>query len=697
MPISLQEFTQDFFQECVAEADANGIFKEDVFFHKFCEYLVDAGEIDVSERAQYVRSQGGMRVDGYGEILDDSEVINLIIVDFHQKNELSRLTETDMNAIFNRLFNFLKKALDETFRNSLEETNPVFGLADSIAHRWSSVRKVRLFLISNRQLSDKVDGRKAEKLDNKTITHNVWDITRLWRVTVNQGKDDITINLEKDFGGTIQLLLAHSPDDQDETYLGVISGNQLALIYDNWGTRLLEQNVRVFLQARSNVNKGIKNTILYDPTMFLAYNNGITATAEKISKKNVDGNIHLVEIFNFQIVNGGQTTASIHAAYKQKIDLSNVFVQMKLSIVQSSRAAEIVPKISEYANSQNRVNAADFFANHPFHVRIEGFSRRMYAPSLDGTFRQSKWFYERARGQYSDARGQLTIAKRKRFDLEHPRKQMFTKTDLAKFLNVWLGIPHVVSRGAQKNFVHFAQNIGSAWKKNENQFNEKYYRTLIGKAIVFRRTERIVSEQSWYEGGYRANIVAYTIARIAHFVKSENQSINFEEIWKNQRMSIAMEETIAFVAMIVKDVLVVPPFSTRNISEWAKQQACWETIKKLDLEWPQKFIEELICEEEEKSERKYAKKEQIMINGIEAQKIVVNQKGKFWEEVLRWGSSNNLISPREIEILKIATKIPFRIPSEKQSFVILNTLKKFHDEGCPIGRKIFHDNTISTK
>jgi hypothetical protein len=112
-------------------------------------------------------------------------------------------------------------------------------------------------------------------------------------------------------------------------------------------------------------------------------------------------------------VNGGQTTASIFAASRSgKVDLARVFVQVKLSIIPPDQAEKVVPKISEYANSQNRVNAADFFSNHPFHLRIKNFSERLFAPSSDGMFRQSKWFYERARGQYQDARANLTPSER---------------------------------------------------------------------------------------------------------------------------------------------------------------------------------------------------------------------------------------------------------------------------------------------
>src|SRR6185503_14287648 len=99
------------------------------------------------------------------------------------------------------------------------------------------------------------------------------------------------------------------------------------------------------------------------------------------------------------------------------VDLSRVFVQVKLSVIPAERSEQVVPKISEYANSQNRVNAADFFANHPFHLRFKEFSEKLLAPSPDGSFRESKWFYERARGQFQDARGGLSASAQRKFDL----------------------------------------------------------------------------------------------------------------------------------------------------------------------------------------------------------------------------------------------------------------------------------------
>jgi len=285
MAITIDEFNRDLFQEILAEADADGRFVEDVFFEKFCEYLTDAGELDTADRADYRgRAGSGIRVDGYGgDPIDSSGTLSLIIADFNQSHEVGRLTGTEMNAIFQRLYRFLQKTLEPTWRNALEETSRAFGLADLIAQRWNGINRVRLILISNRELSERVDGREADEFDGRTITYSVWDIKRLHRfATIGHGKEDIEINLKEDFGVALPVLPAHLSAENYESYLVVVPGRILAGIYDRWGARLLEQNVRVFLQARGNVNKGIRNTLQNEPEMFFAYNNGITATAEAV-------------------------------------------------------------------------------------------------------------------------------------------------------------------------------------------------------------------------------------------------------------------------------------------------------------------------------------------------------------------------------------------------------------------------------
>ena len=689
MAIDIKEYHEELFQNIHGAADANGMFVEDAFFDVFTEFLSAAGEIETADRVYY-SSPRGIRVDGYGgDPADADGVLSLIVSDFNQDQGVGTLTATEMNRVFRRLFNFLDRSLDSGFRNSMEESAPAFGLADLIAARWRNISRVRLFLISNRALSTRVDGMEAGELSGVPVTYSVWDLRRLHRFdTSGQEREDIVVNMDE-CGGPIVLLPAHMETADYESYLAVLPGSQLASIYDRWGPRLLEQNVRVFLQARGKVNREIRNTLQNNPEMFFAYNNGITATAERMETVESPRGLLLNRMRNFQIVNGGQTTASIHAALRNKdVHLNRVFVQMKLSIVEPDRAPEVVPKISEYANSQKRVSAADFFSNHPFHVRMENFSRRLYAPSKDGSFRESKWFYERARGQYQDARGHLTQAERRGFDLEYPRRQMFTKTDLAKFVNVWRDRPHIVSRGAQKNFADFARFIGSEWNRQSNSFSEMYFREVVARAIIFRSVERLVTEQSWYQGGYRANVVAYSISKLAHDVARRGGTINFNRIWRAQEISEGFRRVLVVGASAVHDVIIDAPEGMRNVTEWAKQQACWNRVMHLKVEWPSSLGGELVGAAERREMKIAAVKDQKLLNGIEAQTIVVEAGPDLWRHVREWGMSLGMLSPGNVGILGVAASIPSKIPSEKQSLRVIDILRRLREEGCQLGDEV---------
>ena len=686
MTIILDEFAAEFRQDVLRSAEATGEWQQDAFFDLFSGHLVEAGELDHADRAHY-RGARGIQVDGYGgDPRDAAGVLTLIISDFDESTTPTNLTATEMKAVFNRPVNFLKKAMDAGWRTALEETAPGFGLADLIARRWAEIKKVRLFLLSNRKLSERVDGHQSGEIDGRPVTHSVWDIRRLHRFTTSgQEREDLDIDFEAEFGGGLPLLRAHATAGGDcESYLAAVPGSVLGAIYDRWGTRLLEQNVRVFLQARGKVNRGIRDTIEQDPEMFFAYNNGITATAEDVVTNERDGELRLIRTRNLQIVNGGQTTASLHIAHTRGRDLSGIFVQMKLSKIAPSLSSSVVPRISEYANTQNRVTAADFFANHPFHIRMEEFSRRLLAPSPEGTFAETKWFYERARGQFVDARAGLSRTERKKFDLENPRNQLIRKTDMAKFMRVWDEEPHVVSLGAQKNFASFAGAIGKEWKKSDTRFGEAYFREVVAKAIVFRKTERIVSTADWYGGGYRANIVAYAIAKVAHDVKQGGRAVDFERIWREQSVSSAMEAALAAAGRAACDVLTQPPDGMRNVTEWAKKQACWERVRSVDTGLSRRFVDELISADEQQERRRRTRRDQRQLAGIEAQLAVMAAGGEFWRDVDAWAGPRALLSAKERGVLRVAGRIPDSVPTEAQVRVLVELLARLveHHE-CP--------------
>lgn len=681
----LASFYQDFFQDIRSSADAAGDFLEASFVEKFCEYLIDAGEFDTYDAGHY-RAAKGMRIDGYaGDPIEEDGVLTLFISDFNQSDHISSLTKTEMTAIFRRLANFYERACDYEFCYELEETSPGFGISEMISSRQNEIRRVRFFLLSNRRLSDRVKGIEEGETNGIPTSYHVWDLSRLHRMVMSgKGKEDMDIDLLEEYQQTIPCLPAHLSDASYEAYLAVVPGELLASIYDKWGTRLLEQNVRCFLQARSNVNKGIRSTILAEPEMFFAYNNGVTATAEAVELIDDHGQTSIKSVRNLQIVNGGQTTASIFSANKKdKADLTSIFVQMKLSVIPAEKTVEVVPKISEYANSQNRVNAADFFANHPYHVRIEESSRRLWAPSVEGSFKETKWFYERARGQYLDEQSLKTPTQKKKFQEEYPRVQMFSKTDLAKYENVWRFIPHIVSQGAQKNFGEFASHVGKDWENKKDDINELYFKCLVAKAIMFKRLEKVISNLDWYkeDPGYRANIVAFTLSWLGHYADEHGKMIDFLEIWDKQDISKSTVEAMELVAKEVRDNLVDTPSGISNVTEWAKKPGSWERVKTMSISMPTDFDKELINKGEMKERKKSASKVQKIDDGIAAQKRVFQIGGDGWLQILNWARGQDFVIPKDLDILNIASKIPIKIPTEKQSIYLTSLLSKFKTEG----------------
>ena len=678
--MTVEEFRAEFFQDVLIAADGEGSYVSEAFFSLFSSFLVEAGELDSADLAFY--EARGMRIDGYGGDPLESGTLTLIVVEADLTPDMGTLTKTDMDTAFKRAKTFLTQSLKADFRSDLDPANPGFGVADLIASRWSNIQKVRLLLLTDRRLSTRIDGKAADEINGIPVVHSVWDMGALADlVLAGRGGGEVTIDLAE-FGGPLSALPAHAEGEDVETYLLVVQGTQLGRIYDRWGPRLLEQNVRVFLQARGKVNKGIRATLQNSPEMFLAFNNGISATAEAVEIERTSHGLDIVKFTNLQIVNGGQTTASVHLAMRQGVDLSRVFVQMKLSVVPRETALDVVPKISEFANTQNRVNAADFFANHPYHVRIEGMSRRIFAPSPDGAFKKTKWFYERARGQYQDDRLKLSPAQRKGFDLEFPKAQLFAKTDLAKFQMTWLGHPHIVSRGSQKNFVAFAQMIGKAWEADNERFNELYYRDAIATAILFREAERLVPRQSWYGGGYRANIVTYAIAKVAHELKSHGLRLDLGDIWSRQGIDEHTSAALEVAAEKVNEVLTSPPASHRNVTEWAKQDACWDRVKRAEVPWPESFLKSARDLEIHINQTRDASAVQRIDSGIELQAAVVNAGGPFWREALDWGrAQRGLLTAKDVDILSICASIPQKLPTEGQCRVAQQALSKLQAEG----------------
>ncbi|WP_186174698.1 AIPR family protein [Vibrio jasicida] len=680
------EFNQQLIADVQTDADALGLVTVEAFFEKTGELLVEAGEVESVNRSYFEGSDSRytVQVDGYGgDPRENGNVLTLIICDLKLGADVLPLHKSDIQKLSLRLLRYLHAGFKSKFTSQIEETSSGYVLTDLIRNTWRYVDKVKLIIVTNRLCRSKIDSDSFEEFDGRPVTLSVWDIQRLQKfIEQGQTRASTVIDFKNDFGGGIPLLPASGTDKSLESYLAVMPGKQLAEIYDKWGPRLLESNVRSFLQARGSVNKGIRNTIRDEPHMFFPYNNGLSATVEEISTELTSIGLLMVTANNFQIVNGGQTTASLHAALKAYPEqLSHVYVQLKITIAPKKYSEEVVPKISEFANSQNKVNAADFFSNHPFHICIEELSRRILAPSGLNNYRETKWFYERARGQFADERGRRTIAERKKFDAEFPRSQFFTKTDLAKYEKSWSCEPYLVSLGAQKNFSAFAKDISKKWSQDNKAFNDLWFKRLISKAILFRATERLVSNADWYEGGYRANIVTYAISKVVSDASDAGKVIDLDTIWRSQIVPGELKVALLEAGELAQRVITNPPEGIRNLSEWAKKPMCWQWLKEKKVTYSANEGKYLISVESSKFVEKEQKKKDAFELGINAEIEVFNLGAEFWQQAKNWARERNILSPREVSILEVCASMPRKIPSNAQSTSALKSLEKLKSEG----------------
>ena len=471
---------------------------------------------------------------------------------------------------------FFTKVISTDFIFELEESSPAFQLAILLKEHAAKIKRIRLVLFTNGLLKLRKKVLADQKVGELLLSVNVIDIERYSKI-ISQGNEPVEIDFLEDFGGGIRSLAA-SPSEETsyQSFLFALPGTILAEVFARYKNRLLEKNVRTYLQAVTKVNKGILRTIEKEPQMFFAYNNGITATASDIHlRSSDDGEVLIDKISDFQIVNGGQTTASLNYARDAKsLDLSSVFVQVKLAVVKDESITEVVPKISEYANTQNKVSTADLQANSEIQIQIERVSKQVQTPQKAGVLHSSRWFYERARGQYKSLFSYKTPTERKKLQILYPRAQLITKTDLAKFELAFEGRPHHVSEGAQKCFTRFVQVL-NRWSPAD--ISEQWFKRSVAKAIIFTEVDKAVMAAKWYQEdrGYKAPIVAYTVAAVADSFRAHGMQLDLDYIWRKQALDTELLAWFVNVAEVVASTLKAPPPEVRNISEFAKREICW--------------------------------------------------------------------------------------------------------------------------
>lgn len=557
-----------------------GMIRLRALFASIAELLEEAGRIADPHVADLRRDalKPTPECHGYAYDADDDVLALFFCIDATEDTPLGVDTPVASVAkdVVERGFKRLEAFVDHAASGGLDTVDPSDRAAELVAlvkDGKANGTSIELHVVT----TGRVTARAAFFDARKGLSREVWDIVRLSRVSGGSGEGGIAIDFHADHNHPLPCLVTKKDADDIQVFLTCIPASLLADMYNTHRGRLLERNVRSFLQFTGKVNKGIRETLLNEPGRFLAYNNGLSATAARVELENVEGDLARIKaVSEFQIVNGGQTTASIASCVRRdKADLSGVSIQMKLTVVPESRIDELVPQISKFANTQNRIQEADFHANHPWHVELEKLSRNMWtAPSVEAT-RGTRWFFERSRGQYADELAAAkTPAGRKKFRVENPSRQKFVKTDLAKFILSWEQEPSAVCRGAQKCFLDLMNRFGRQQRPLPTQ---QEFKKIVAMAILFRTAERLYGALG--HQGYRAQVVTHAVAKLSFAI---GQLLPWEDIWNSQSLPSNFESALKRCLIAVRDLVIEPP-SGGNVTEWTKKPECWSRVRALSV------------------------------------------------------------------------------------------------------------------
>lgn len=690
-----QDFRKDFLEDIKADALATGEGSCASFVSSFARYLQES-EYLMDFTSSYFEGTGKqnrkLRVDGYAYDEFDN-TMTLVIADYDVSDDKRTLAKTQAGQLQNRLIYFIDNALNTQLHRNVEMSRPCSDLVDLLREKRKEIRKYQLLIFTTANISSTIKVLESDDIDGVPSECQIWDIDRLFQLCGSDtGRHIIEINFKDHSAKGIPCLEASGiATDDFKSYLCIIPGIMLADIYDKYGSSLLEGNVRSFLSTKVAVNKKIRTTILQQPERFFAYNNGISATAMDVQFENTEQGLFLVSARDFQIINGGQTTASLSSArynYKDKADLGSIFVQMKLTVIERTLeeddATTLVQNISRSSNSQNKVSDADFFSTHPFHVQMERCSLRLGARGTGGLQFETKWFYERARGQYLQKQMRMSPSEKKKFLLQNPKNQLITKTDLAKVRNTWEGLPHIVSKGAQTNFTEFAQKISDAWDKDEGLlFGDKYFQESVALCLIFRYTEMMIPRQPWYQQGYRANIVTYTMAMLHKLIQVQFQKRDLDliGIWTRQTVPVAVQNALTELSEYVYNKLTDPKRGIENVTQWCKREGCWSSVQNIEYKLSGEIYDCLVGQETMRTVVRDAKADRRVELDADAMTKIVEISPAQWRGAMDFAASKRMITPEEHMALRIACQLPLKVPTPAQSKKLIALLERLYEEG----------------
>lgn len=695
---SFEEFRNEYLEDVRINAQIDGTMPDEFFFSDALEKLSSMGELvdpRIKPTQKRCRNNRIMSFDAYCFDESDKSVV-LVSNDFKDTADAT-LTKTEIDTIKARMLNFLQEAYDEKLGVYFDITDEMLAVGRDIGRRMkidyvdiendNSINQIKLYIITNKLLSEKVTSFRSEDFLGKKVELNVWSVKRFFDLYQSgRDREPIVIDTKKYGVEGIPCIKAEMSGSLDyDAYLAIVPGQFLHNIYYEHGSRLLEGNVRSFLSNRGKINKGIRETIRKEPTKFFTYNNGIACTAAKISLSE-DGRF-ITSMEDLQIINGGQTTASMTSAVlKDKLPLDNVFIPMKLTVIKNDDYDTMIQNISRYANSQNPVKEADLFSNHPFHRTFETLSKKVAAPIYGDNVNNTFWYYERSRGKYEQE--QLKFVRKSEKDAffrKYPKSQVIKKEELAKYFTCGeLLRPDIVSKGSAKCMSFFAEYIDEKYQKNPEYFNDEFYRMAICFVILFRTTDKIVNKAEWYNvGGYKLNIVPYTISKLIQSIP-KGYCLDYDLIWKKQQLYPSLNAQIEKIARITNEF--IQKSNGIIVTEYCKKEDTWKKYKDVSISLDKSFLDDLASKEIIESKIQSSIKEKKLEKDVNCMVEVYNLGSTYWTNLLAEGMKRHILSPTEMDLLKLAVAYADgkKFPSDKQAKLIWKIREKLDQAGVLI-------------
>lgn len=683
-----EEYKSEFLESLRADSAISGSDTVDEFLTRTLGMLVDYDEIQDPQRIGCgdKRCSGNhvMRADGYCFDETDHSLV-LVISDFQDSHDTDNLTMSRVDDLYWRMYYFLNEICNGRMEDYFDDSDDILKVARLIRKRMNAladdpeqILKVKLYIITNKDLSPdllnqnlletkirKTKGQKSVKttkkikksdFEGKPLEINLWSPERFYEKEKSLNNDPIVIDFEADYHSAgIPCIKGNIGENLGyEAYIAIIPGKLLADIYINHGSKVLEGNVRAFLgtSGSKSVNSGIRRTINNEPNKFFTYNNGIATTAADVETQEIDGQLYITKIVDLQIINGGQTTASLAEAVLKKTntELDGIFVPMKLTVIDDRETEnedgvrfydQMVQAIAKYANSQNKVTAADLFSNDPFHIWMEKSSKRWLAPSAKYAI-PTGWYYERSRKRYQQELFKIrSVVDQKRFQAKFPKDQLITKEQLGMYLTTMAQRPHIVAKG--KNFVikEFNTIITQEYRANKAVFNEFYFKKCICAAIIYRTVDNYLETNKdsakkqtgfWYKaGGYKLDIVPYSVAKILHSIP-KGYTLNWDYIWNHQMVSPAFMREIELVTKMTNDFIC--DSHGIIVTEYCKKEDTWVTFRDTVPYTPSdRFIDELMPEGLIKEQEESAQKEQKGVDDLKYVMQIIEPGAEYWQKL----------------------------------------------------------------